>query len=278
MMAGYRPARSIRKSLAEGEKLPVEQFFWFPYKDKLINWSLEAWFVYEDRRHLMGNPFDGPWGVSVKQSVIQHNPLLPWPPRMEPPPESDLFDYVEFFYDHCDAEPRGGYFLRQAYTAGVNNIFGRFKLPWKLVKGDIVPISSAALDTRVLEYNLNSGDDELDKLFEDAAQAFYDRHTDHKLEGLRGLVRVVERLHKPFRTNEKGRKAIAGILAPYKELEAPFVTLLKTQGLIVNNCSNIRHNDKDKPELTDSQTIEYLFYWHFNIIRLMVEKGVHKKQ
>jgi hypothetical protein len=213
---------------------------------------------------------------------------LLWPPdvaRHDPPDDGRVFDVLEFAYEFV-AEPKDpsfhSYMSHSHYTydreAGrarfaddVNRIFERNGMAFALRNGEVERTVPSPLHEALAESAFRTGDDNLDRLLDAARQKFLHRSVDVRRESLEKLWDAWERL----KTLEPGRdkKESAHALLE-KAADEPLRTRLEQEARDLTDIGNtfmIRHAEKDKVPIVESQHIDYLFHRMFSLIALLLK-------
>jgi hypothetical protein len=211
-----------------------------------------------------------------------------WPVAPPTATTEQMLDLVEFFFQHVSkptkswshdfcrgSHPIGEYDAKQAryeYTVQVNGFFTRFHHPYKLRKGRIVHVSSELLDTRVFATDFNTDDPHLLDLLNKAVDFFGERSGKRKLDALRCIVDAFERL-KTLEGVDKKKSVLAVLsrISPNAEIRALMDAHFRNLTEIANR-STIRHHERDRAVLSDTEFVEYLFYTYYNACRLILGK------
>jgi len=210
-----------------------------------------------------------------------------WPLPNEKPDKEVIFDYIEFFHRFISKPIESWYHswcgnnhpkeydqkaAQNEYAERINQLFVNFRTVYKFEHGQVIREGSPILDTEVRSIELLSDDQHLQRLLNAAIGDFYDRSGQKKLQALRSLVDVFERL-KTIESGDKKESASKVIqkLSPLQEMQALLASDMRALTEISNNFT-IRHHEITKKELRDEDLIEYLFYLYYDFIRIILKK------
>ncbi|MDP3506496.1 MAG: hypothetical protein Q8T09_00770 [Candidatus Melainabacteria bacterium] len=268
---------------------PLGQGFWYAYITALGEFARKNYFT-ETFADECSDGYDYSWLDKRVQSTLEATfGKFDWPvSRDESPEDQVILDLVEFFYSfasepteswfhsYCGNSHPNGYDLgkgRYSYTVKINELFQRFNQPFKLVKGKVTRANSAILDANLVlpDIDLPISDEHLKGLIGRALEHFYNRKSNHKLDGLRGLVDAYERLKTIKMPSNKKSSAEALVKAlALEESMAPHLNALFRELTTISNQNTIRHHEYDKKIISDEATIEFLFYAYYNAIRFII--------
>lgn len=202
-------------------------------------------------------------------------------------PQVQMFDLIEFFYrfiskpteswfhHYCGANHPKSYDRSQGryeYTIEVNKLFERFNQPYKIQKGEIKLIGSPTLDAPLTSLELNTDDEHLKSLIEQALSKFYERKGSGKYIALTLIVDAFERI-KTLEGEDK-KKSITKVISkisPLKYVQENLDADLRELTKIANDFC-IRHHEMTKKPINDPDMIEFLFYQYFNYVRVVLKK------
>jgi hypothetical protein len=190
--------------------------------------------------------------------------------------ESDaLLDLIEFFFRHVSKPTKWWHhdFCRNSHPSGTyDSMFERFNHPYKLRKGTIVHVSSAVLDSRIYSTEFETADSHLLMLLTKAVEFYSDRSGRRKLDALRCVVDAFERL-KTLESGDKKRsiEQVLARISPTSEIRETMNTHFTNLTTLANR-STIRHHERDRAVLEDSEFIDYLFHTYYNVCRLVLGK------
>jgi hypothetical protein len=224
----------------------------------------------------------------LKGALAAYNVIWPWDwPDKEGqvPAEPQLFDLVEFSYEHI-AQPKVygfhsffshdhlGYDQeagRARFTDDINRVFARHGIAFELVDGEVTRMAPTGLQVALAQTVFQTGDQALDELLEDARHKFLNRDLKVRRESLEKLWDAWERL----KTIEPGKdkKAQATALLAKVSKEPNFLARLEKEAQELTEIGNkfmIRHTETDKIPINESAHIDYLFQRMFAIIRLFL--------
>lgn len=201
------------------------------------------------------------------------------------PTDPQLFDLVEFLYEHAGLPEKGRYHQyydhyhlsfdkelgREKFPADVNSFFERNGLAFELKEGEVTRLAPMGLQEALAETVFKTGDPELDKLLESARTKFLNRDLDVRIEGMEKLWDAWERI----KTVEAGKdkKAQTTAILNKAAIEPNHRQLLETEALALNAIGNgfkIRHTETNKTPITVSAHVDYLFHRMFALIRLLL--------
>jgi hypothetical protein len=214
-----------------------------------------------------------------------------WPIQNDEwPSDPQLFDLVEFLYEHAGLPTAHSYHqffghshLRYDQEAGranfdqeINRFFERNGLAFELKNGEVTRMAPSGLQEALASTVFRTGDADLDRLLETAREKFLNRSLDIRKEGLEKLWDAWERL----KTIEKGKdkpaqvKAILDRSATEPVLRERLETEARELNFIGNNLM-IRHTEVGKPPIGESAQVDYLFHRMFAMIRLLL-RSTHR--
>lgn len=214
-----------------------------------------------------------------------------WPNENDDwPGDPQLFDLVEFLYEHAGlptAYSYHGFFGhshlsydqekgRAAFEHEVNRFFERNGLAFELKNGEVTRIAPTGLQEALAGTVFRTGDADLDRLLETAREKFLNRSLEIRKEGLEKLWDAWERL----KTIEKGKdksaqvKAILDRSATEPVLRERLEIEARELNFIGNNLM-IRHTEVGKPPIGESAQVDYLFHRMFAMIRLLL-RSTHR--
>lgn len=200
------------------------------------------------------------------------------------PSDPDLFDLIEFMYEHAALPKAYGFhsFLshahlsydqaagREKFAEDINQIFARNGMAFELVEGEVTRIAPTGLQEALAETVFKTGDRDLDRLLETAREKFLNRSPEVRKEGLEKLWDAWERLKtvEPLAqaTAILDKAANEPVLRERLEAEA------KELNFIGNNLM-IRHTETNKPPIAESAQVDYLFHRMFAMIRLLLKSS-----
>jgi hypothetical protein len=214
-----------------------------------------------------------------------------WPNQdNEWPSDPQLFDLVEFLYEHAGLPTAYSYHHffghshlsydketgRANFEQEINRFFERNGLAFELKNGEVTRMAPSGLQEALASTVFRTGDADLDRLLETAREKFLNRSLDIRKEGLEKLWDAWERL----KTIENGKdksaqvKAILDRSATEPVLRERLETEARELNFIGNNLM-IRHTEVGKPPIDESAQVDYLFHRMFAMIRLLL-KSTHR--
>jgi hypothetical protein len=163
---------------------------------------------------------------------------------------------------------------RYKYTVMVNTLFERFGTGYRLQNGKVRSAISSVLSPRLSDALPFGGDTHLAMLVGKALGRFTSSDSQQRWEALRLLADAYERI-KTIK-DPTNKKASVGELiksiAPEEEI-ARHVDALFFALTSASNDLTIRHHEVGKVKITeDAELIDFLFYSHYNIIRLALHR------
>jgi len=227
----------------------------------------------------------------LKGALAAYNVICPedWPTwKGEVPSDHQLFDLIEFVYEHAGLPRTYGrhpFFGHDHHTydqeAGrakfaedVNRVFERQGLAFELVQGEVTRMAPTGLQEALAATVFATGDDDLNRLLETAREKFLNKSLDVRKEGLEKLWDAWERL----KTVEPGRdkKAQAKALLDKATREPNLRTVLEEEAMELTEIGNrfmIRHTETTKTPIAESAHVDYLFHRMFAIMRLLLKSS-----
>ncbi|HEV2498298.1 MAG TPA: hypothetical protein VGY31_01805 [Terriglobia bacterium] len=229
----------------------------------------------------------------LRAGLAAYNVVSPrvWPNENgELPSDAQLFDLVEFLYEHAGLPEPYAYHQffghshfsydekkgRARFEHEVNRFFERNGLAFELTDGEVQRMAPSGLQEALASTVFRTGDADLDRLLETAREKFLNRSLNVRKEGLEKLWDAWERL----KTIEKGRdksaqvKAILDKSAAEPVLRERLETEARELNFIGNNLM-IRHTEVGKPPICESAQVDYLFHRMFAMIRLLL-RSTHR--
>lgn len=162
------------------------------------------------------------------------------------------------------------------YTAKINQLFSNFEMNYKLVDGKLKHEVDSILSEITNQIPFRINDDYLLKLINDSLQKFRKNDFSSKIEGLKDIVDAFERV-KSYKGKDikKGTKEIISDVSKLEHVQAFLNTHLKNLSDIGNN-TNIRHHKKQVELIEDEDLVEFLYYAHYNVLKLLIPKSLNK--
>ena len=204
------------------------------------------------------------------------------------PRDAQLFDLVEFLYEHAGlpeaygSHPFFGHSHlsydqtkgRAKFETDINRFFERNGLAFELNNGEVTRLAPSGLHEALAGAVFMTGDAGLDRLLLTAREKFLNRSSDVRKEGLEKLWDAWERL----KTVEGGRdkpaqvKAILDKAATEPILRERLESEARELNFIGNNLM-IRHTEVGKPPIAEAAQVDYLFHRMFAMIRLLLKSS-----
>jgi len=225
----------------------------------------------------------------LKTGLVAYKVIWPrdWPNRKgEWPSDPQLFDLVEFLYEHAGLPHAYHYHQffqhdhltydkkkgRAKFEQDINRFFERNGLAFELKDGEVTRMAPTGLQEALATTVFATGDAALDRLLETAREKFLNRSLDVRKEGLEKLWDAWERL----KTVEPGKdkKAQATALLDKATKEPHYRKLLEDEAMALTSIGNnfmIRHTETTKTEIKGSARVDYLFHRMFAMIRLLLK-------
>jgi hypothetical protein len=212
-----------------------------------------------------------------------------WPKENDEwPSDPQLFDLVEFLYEHAGLPKSYSYHsffghdhLSYDQEAGrakleqdINRFFERNGLAFELKHGEVTRLAPTGLQEILAGPVFRTGDSELDRLLQTSREKFLNRSLDIRKEGLEKLWDAWERL----KTIEPGRdkKAQATLLLDKAATEPVLRQHLEEDAhklTAIGNGLMIRHTEVGKPAIIESVQNDYLFHRMFALILLLLKSS-----
>lgn len=227
----------------------------------------------------------------LKAGLAAYNIIWPddWPDRDDEwPSDPQLFDLVEFLYEHAKMPRSDSYHPyfghnhlifdqdkgRAKFEADVNRFFERNGFAFELKDGEVTRIAPTGLQEALATTIFKTGDETLDDLLETAREKFLNRMLSVRKEGLEKLWDAWERL----KTVEPGKdkRAQATAILDKAATEANYRKLLENEAVLLTGIGNnfmIRHTETTKTPIADSAHVDYLFHRMFALIRLLLKSS-----
>src|SRR6185437_14187192 len=147
----------------------------------------------------------------LKAGLAAYKVIWPreWPnAKKEWPSDPQLFDLLEFLYEHAGLPEESSYHSffrhdhlfydqekgRDKFATDINRFFERNGLAFELKDGEVVRMAPTGLQEAFAAAIFATGDRTLDKLLETARTKFFSRSLDVRKEGLEKLWDAWERL------------------------------------------------------------------------------------
>jgi hypothetical protein len=227
----------------------------------------------------------------LKAGLAAYKVIWPrdWPNRKDEwPSDPQLFDLLEFLYEHAGLPKAHGFHSffshdhlsydqekgRTRFEEDINRFFERNGLAFEFKHGEVTRMAPTGLQEALATTVFETGDKPLDRLLETAREKFLNRSLDVRKEGLEKLWDAWERL----KTVEPGRdkKAQATALLDKATKERNYRKLLEDEAMALTAIGNnfmIRHTETTKTEIKGSARVDYLFHRMFAMIRLLLKSS-----
>ena len=228
--------------------------------------------------------------TSLGRTLQGHVPGIEWPLRDDPVPETiQVLDLIEFlaarvseprvrrwhdYYKHEDLRGFDREAGRAAFAEEINTLLRRCGHPYEL-RADTNRVERLAAEELqgLLGCRFRTGDDQLDTLLETACERFRSPSVETRHEGLERLWDAFERL-KTLHVADNKKASMEKVL----EAAVPEATLrerISEEARVLTTIGNtftIRHHERDKVRIEESQHIDYLFHRLLALI-WMILKG-----
>lgn len=177
------------------------------------------------------------------------------------------------FYGHHHLTfdvPRG----RERFRSDVNRLLARQGLVYELGSdGRVTRRASEVLNNLLGQSPFNTGDAGVDQLLEDARRRFRSPASSERKMGLEQLWDAFERI----KTLENPDKATGARLLLDRVAAGPEMrVVLEAEARALTALGNqfrIRHHETDKPDISDSGDVDYLFHRMYAFVWLLLSKS-----
>lgn len=166
--------------------------------------------------------------------------------------------------------PRG----RERFRSDVNRLLARQGLAYELGSdGRVTRRASEVLDNLLGQSPFDTGDAGVDQLLEDARRRFRSPEPTERKMGLEQLWDAFERI-KTLEDPDKatGARLLLDRVAAGPELRA----MLEAEARALTALGNqfrIRHHETDKPDISESRDVDYLFHRMYAFVWLLLSKS-----
>jgi hypothetical protein len=206
----------------------------------------------------------------------------------ELPTEPELFDLIEFLYEHAalphayvhhsffghdhlsyDVDPG-----REKFEVGINRFFERNGIAFELRHGQLTRLAPTGLHEALASQLFRTGDADLDRLLEASREKFLNRSLETRKEGLEKLWDAWERLKTL--ENGKDKKTQTKAILDKASAEPVLRERLESEAKELNMLGNdlmIRHTEVGKPSVRNSEQVDYLFHRMFAMIQLLLKSS-----
>ncbi len=225
----------------------------------------------------------GAYGISEQSVTLrlkEHLPKLSYP--MQSLDRDQLFDFIEFFYQHvskptrwddCDNDKCPKEFSKSAgqqyYSLEVNKLFVRFGAPFRLIQGEVTRTNSKLIE-ELLEEPLITDDVELNTLLTRAVRALRDK-SDKRIEAAEICCKAFEHFKHRFGNNAKSSTSI--MIKKLVDSDEQVQKLNEYWHALTNlGHGSIRHSKPDAPSTNDPHFAEYLFIQYYSAIQFGCKK------
>jgi hypothetical protein len=177
--------------------------------------------------------------------------------------------HTYFGHNHFSFDPEEG---KADFINDINRILARNGMTYELSPDGIVTrIAPPVLRDALLSAIFQTGDAELDSLFEISRKKFLDPNIEVRIEAVEKLWDAWER----FKTIEPGKDKKASTQAILDKVtsEPNFRKVIEQEALEltrIGNAFKIRHSEVTKTPLETSEHVDYLFHRLFALIRLLL--------
>lgn len=180
-------------------------------------------------------------------------------------------DLIEFFFKIVDVpymstESIGE--IRYKYTVEINQMFERFRINYRLEKGQIKALHSEVLNNCIID-DFVCEDKESKGLIDLALNKFYSKDISEQRIGLNKLVDAFQRISTLDGKNKA--KNIKEICDKTGTASTLILEDVKKMLRIANEDFMIRHAEVGKTKIESPIVLEYLFYLYYNAIRSILK-------
>lgn len=226
---------------------------------------------------------------NVGQATRGEHPDIEWPLQLAPlPPTPAVIDLVQFFHrivsrptvrrwhdygrhHHLVAfDPEAG---KAEYRETVNRLFRRNRHPYEIRQnGEVCRLQPPVLGEVLAQALFRTGDDELDRMLNQARERFCSPDPVVRKESLERLWGAWERL-KTLYPGDK-RASTESLLAAAIG-EQVFRERVEAEARELTNIGNsfmIRHTETNKTPIDSEQQVDYLFHRLFALIWLLLRE------
>ena len=243
------------------------------------------------------NCFDTPIPIgsdeaSIKLAFQAEFPLIEWPLNSSNLPDTLLvLDMVEFFYKYISKPTRKEYHPfgkhnhllsfdqdagKQQYLEDVNRLFRRNSLAFELQgDGKVVRLEPVVLRETLDSAVFQSEDQELNRLLKLAREKFRDPNVNIRREAVEKLWDAWERL-KTLEPGPGKKKQIEALLTKaIPQSQSEFRERVNQEAIALTKIGNdfaIRHTEKNKIIISESEFLDYLFHRLFALIQMLLRR------
>ncbi len=202
------------------------------------------------------------------------------------PTDPQLFDLLEFAYEHIALPVPGSYHPffqhhhfgydqnagRAHFAAEVNRLFERNGIAYQLHDGQVERLVPTVLQEVLLQPTFNTGDQTLDELLQAAREKFLNRDFTIRREALEKLWDAWERL-KSLRDPADKRHSVE-MLLDRASAEPNLKSRIDAEARQLTEIGNnfmIRHTEVNKTPITESIHVDYLFHRLFSLIHMLLQ-------
>lgn len=181
--------------------------------------------------------------------------------------------YHEFFH-HYELKFLQTTSAQKQFVSDINEIFERNNIAFKLCSnGEIQRIIDKELEQIIAEHT-RPEDEELDKLLQQAISKIKKSKFEERQIALERLWDAFERLKTIIKPDNK-KESINQLLEKVSNNNQKFQEQLNKECndlTAIGNNFMIRHFEKDKIAINDSQHLDYLFFRMYTLIRLLLTR------
>lgn len=206
----------------------------------------------------------------LNNKIAQLTGLTPFPLN-EKIDEQFIPDLIEGIYEILEIKLNSKENLakiRYNYTVKINQLFNRFKLNYRLNKGNVTTLHSSLLNNLFID-DLNCQDSEVKNFITLAFEKFRDPNITEQRIGVNKLVDAFERI-KTLK-DQKKRTGAKKMVESVSDNGLFFNKDIKLANKIANDYFMIRHTEVDKTKIESEEVLEYLFYLYYNCIRVILK-------
>ena len=184
-------------------------------------------------------------------------------------------DYHKFFqHHHLRFDIEAG---REKFCEDINRIFRRNGLVYELtIQGTIERLVTPVLREKILSFQFQTGDTELDCMLETAQRKFLNPDNVIRREALEKLWDAWERLKTTGPGSNKKSQVKSLLDGTASECSPKFRNTLENEANILTEIGNsfqIRHSETTQERLIDESHSDYLFHRLFALIDLIIRRN-----
>ncbi len=230
--------------------------------------------------------------ASIKLAFQAEFPSIEWPLNSSNLPDTlPVLDMVEFFYKYISKPTKKEYHSfgkhnhllsfdqdagKQQYLEDVNRLFRRNSLAFELQgDGKVVRLEPVVLRETLDSAVFQSEDQELNRLLKLARKKFRDPDVNIRREAVEKLWDAWERL-KTLEPGPGKKKQIEALLTKaIPQSQSEFRERVNQEAIALTKIGNdfaIRHTEKNKIIISESEFLDYLFHRLFALIQMLLRR------